>query len=131
MKNRLFRFLTLLPLSLALALALFGCASTGPDSAPEEKSLTIHVIHKDSRTNSFQVSTTAEYLDEVLLEHGIVEANQSTYGLYILTADGETADEANQEWWCVTRGGEKLATGASDTPIADGEEYELTLTVGY
>ena len=131
MKNRLFRSLILLPLSLALALALFGCASNGPDATPEEKSLIIHIIHKDSQTNSFQVSTTAEYLDEVLLEHGIVEANQGTYGLYILTADGETADEANQEWWCVTRGGEKLATGASDTPIADGEEYELTLTVGY
>ena len=82
-------------------------------------------------TRTFQVSTTADYLDDVLLEHHIVEDNQSSYGLYILTADGETADEADQEWWCVTRGGERLAAGASDTPVSDGEEYELTLTVGY
>ena len=131
MKTRLFRFFTLLSLSLVLALPLFGCASNEPASVPEEKSLTIQVIDKDQQTTTFEVSTTAAFLDEVLLEHGIVENDQSTYGLYILTADGETADESNQEWWCVTRGGERLATGASDTPVSDGEEYELTLTVGY
>ena len=60
-----------------------------------------------------------------------MEDNQSAYGLYILTADGETADEDNQEWWCITQGGEQLNTGADQTPIADGDRFELTLTVGY
>ena len=45
--------------------------------------------------------------------------------------DGETADESKQEWWKLTKEGEMVNTGADVTPIADGEHYELTLTVGY
>ena len=60
-----------------------------------------------------------------------MEDNQGAYGLYILTADGETVNEAAQEWWCITKNGESMTTGASDTVIADGERYELTFTVGY
>ena len=51
--------------------------------------------------------------------------------MYILTADGETADEGAQEWWCITKGGAEVMYSASEQPIADGEHYELTLTVGY
>ena len=43
----------------------------------------------------------------------------------------ETADESLQQWWCITREGEMLSTGADQTPITDGEQYELTLTEGY
>ncbi len=77
------------------------------------------------------MKTTQEYLAPALVEGGVVEDNQSAYGLYILTADGETADEGEQEWWCITKGGETVNTGADQTPISDGERYELTFTVGY
>ena len=69
--------------------------------------------------------------DNTVVEHGIMEENQSSYGLYILTADGETANEMKQEWWRLTKAGEELMTGADEVVIADGEHYELTLTVGY
>ena len=95
------------------------------------KTITVQVIHSDGTTNTFPIETDAEYLADALVESEIVEDNQSTYGLYILTADGETANEGNQEWWCITKGGEGLNTGASETPISDGEVYELTFTVGY
>ena len=62
---------------------------------------------------------------------GIVEDNQSAYGLYILTADGETVNEANQEWWKVSKDGEALSVGADSAPIADGDHFELVFTVGY
>lgn len=104
---------------------------TRPDTVEGAKALTVTVIHGDSSEKIFDIHTDAEYLAEALVENGIVEDNQSDYGLYILTADGETADESNQEWWCLTKGGESMMTGASDTPIADGESYELTFTVGY
>ena len=42
--------------------------------------------------------------------------------------DGVTADAEKQEWWCITKNGEQLNTGADQTPIADGEHYELTLS---
>ncbi|MBQ7778134.1 MAG: DUF4430 domain-containing protein [Oscillibacter sp.] len=102
-----------------------------PQTTDGEKNLTIQVIHSDQSSRTFEVATSAEYLAEALTEQGIVQGDEGPYGLYILAADGETANEANQEWWCITRGGESLTTGASETPIADGEHYELTLMVGY
>ena len=104
---------------------------TRPDTVQGAKELTVSVIHKDGSQKDFEIHTDAEYLAEALLENGIVEDNQTEWGLYILTADGETADESQQEWWALSKDGEMTATGASDTPIADGEHYELTLTVGY
>lgn len=104
---------------------------TRPDTVEGAKALTITVVHGDASEKVFEIHTDAEYLAQALVENEIVEDNQSDYGLYILTADGETVDEANQEWWCLTKGGEAMMTGASDTPIADGECYELTFTVGY
>ena len=102
-----------------------------PEVQQGAKAITVEVIHKNGETKTFAFRTDAEYLADALLEQKIVEDNQSAYGLYILTADGETVNEADQEWWCVTKGGEVHMTGVSETVIADGETYELTFTVGY
>lgn len=102
-----------------------------PDAVEGAKALTVTVVHGDGSEKVFDVHTDAEYLAEALIENEIVEDNQTEWGLYILTADGETADEANQEWWCMTKAGEMCMYGASETVIADGESYELTFTVGY
>ena len=119
--------------ALVLAAAVFFgvWSATRPETQEGAKALTVAVVHKDGNTKNFDFRTDAEYLADALLEQNIVVDNQTAYGLYILTADGETADESNQEWWCITKSGEALMTGASETPVADGESYELTLTVGY
>lgn len=110
-------------------LAVWRFAS--PQAVAGGKQITVQVVHGDGSTRDFPLKTQADYLGPALVEGGVVEDNQSAYGLYILTADGETADEAAQEWWKVTKSGEMVNTGADTTPIADGERYELTLTVGY
>ena len=113
------------------AVLLLVWNALSPKSVAGDKHLTVQVVHKDGSAKTFSLDTDQEYLGPALVEGGVVEDNQSSYGLYILTADGETADESAQEWWNITRGGESLTTGADSTPIADGEQYELTLTVGY
>lgn len=123
----------LIPIAaLALAAALlFGVwYAVRPQAQEGEKHLCVEVLHGGSAT-VHEFTTDAEFLADALVEEGIVEDNQGPYGLYILTAGGVTAKEEDQEWWCITKNGESLTTGASETPIADGERYELTLTVGY
>ena len=66
-----------------------------------------------------------------LEQEGLVAGEESEYGLFVKTVDGYTADDSNQEWWCFTKNGESLTTGVDTTPIADGEHFEATLTVGY
>ena len=123
-------------LVLAVALCLVGAIvflmNPGTKSGSgEEKNLTVVVVHKDGGEVTKKFVTTAENLGDALLEEKLAEGENGPYGLYIMTVDGETADGDKTEWWCLTKGGESMMTGASETPIADGEQYELTFTVGY
>lgn len=77
------------------------------------------------------IQTDAEYLRGALEQEKMVEGEESAYGLFLLTVDGITADDAKQEWWCVTKEGGQVDTGVDATPIADGDHFELTLMVGW
>ena len=66
-----------------------------------------------------------------LLSAGLIEGSESEYGLFVTKVDGIEADSANEEWWCLTKGGETVMTGVDSTPVADGDKFEFTLTVGY
>ena len=118
-------------LALACLLGAVLYLHTRPETAEGGKIIDVVVIHGDGSQAGFQYRTDAEYLGDVLAENGLAEGTEGPYGLFITTVDGETADEARQQWWCITREGEMLSTGAGQTPIADGEQYELTLTEGY
>ena len=118
-------------LAAVIVVLLLVWRMAAPKGTAGDKQITVEVVHGDGSSKDFDLKTQEEYLGPVLVAEGVVEDNQRAYGLYILTADGETANEDNQEWWQVTKGGEKLNTGADSTPIANGEHYELTLTVGY
>ncbi len=100
---------------------------------PQEgsKNITIDIIIEDEVAKTVNISTDAEYLKEALDEVSLVEGNESEYGFYITSVDGRAADDGNQEWWMITKNGEMHMLGVSETPIADGEKYELTLAVGY
>ena len=102
-----------------------------PKGQAGSKTVVVEVVHGDGSNREFSLKTDEAYLGSALVEGKVVEDNQGAYGRDILTADGETVDEGNQEWWQITKDGEKLNTGADSTPIEDGDHFELTLTVGY
>ena len=95
------------------------------------KAITIVVVHKDKTEKTFNYKTDAVTLGELVKEKKLASGTDSEFGIMIDTVDGETADSAKEEWWCITKGGEMLMTGADSTNIADGEQYEFTLTVGW
>lgn len=96
-----------------------------------EKTITVSVVDKDGASEEFTYQTDREFLGEVLQDEKLVEGETGEFGLFITSVNGITADESNQEWWCITKTGEQVNTSADQTPIADGESYELTLKVGY
>ncbi len=118
-------------LLVVVAILLGVYFATRPDANAGAKALEIHVVHGDGTKKVFTFGTDAEYLADALIEQDLVFGEESEYGLFITTVDGETADESQEQWWCLTKAGEMLMTGASETVIADGETYELTLTEGY
>ncbi len=101
------------------------------DSEVQEKAITLKVVHGDGSEKEFSLSTSAGTLGEALEAEGLIEGEDSSYGLFITAVDGEAADDSNQEWWCLTKGGEVWNYGADATEISDGDVFELTLTVGY
>ena len=102
-----------------------------PETTIGEKKIDIIVIHADKTENKFTYQTDAEYLVDVLLENKLAEGEQSSYGLFIQTVDGETADDSKQQWWCITKGDEQVNSGADSLPVDDGDQFELTLMEGY
>ena len=97
-----------------------------PQGQAGEKTITVEVVHADESSREFTYQTSEEFLGPVLLQEGLAQGEESTYGLFITTVDGETA-EGNQ-WWCITQDGQMVETGADTTPIADGDHFELTMS---
>ncbi len=102
-----------------------------PKGQAGAKTVVVKVIHQDQSTNEFEYQTDEAYLGEVIKSNGLVEGKDGQYGLFITSADGEKADDSKQQWWCLTKGGEQVNTSADQTPIEDGDVFELTLTEGY
>ena len=102
-----------------------------PETTAGEKEINVVVIHADQTEKTFTYQTDAEYLADVLLENKLVDGDMGSYGLFITTVDGETADDSKQQWWCITKGGEQVNSGADALPIADGDQFELTMMEGY
>lgn len=115
-------------LAVAAALLLGIWYVTKPQTQAGAKTVAVEVVHSDAGAKEFTYHTDAEYLGELLLAEKLAEGEQGAYGLFITTVDGETAQESLRQWWCITKEGERVDTGADSTPIADGDRFELTMS---
>lgn len=103
-----------------------GC-SAKPETG--SKALTFEVVLQDGTSKEYAMKTDAEYLADALVEEGLVTYAED--GMYTTIAD-VTADWSKDEsWWCISKDGVSLTVGMNDQPIADGEHYEATYTIGY
>jgi hypothetical protein len=120
-------------ISLLVLIALMVAAymAWGPQGKEGAKTVTVQVVQADGSTEEWTLQTDAEFLGEALREEGLIEGEEGPYGMYITAVNGVTANEGNQEWWCITKGGEEVYTGVDETPVADGDTFELTLMVGW
>lgn len=104
--------------------------ATRPEAQVGDKTITVQIVKKDS-DRTVTINTDAEMLRGALEQENLIQGDESEFGLFVKTVDGYTADDAAQEWWCFSKGGESLMTGVDTTPIADGEQYEITLKTGW
>ena len=120
-------------LALILAMCVMGSIwlGTRQEAVEGSKQITVTVVHKDASEKQFEYSTDAEYLGQVLLEQNLIEGEESTYGLMISTADGETADwNVDRSYWALYIGSDYATTGADGIVLTDGGEYSLMYTIG-
>lgn len=101
-----------------------------PETDEGAKTITVVVSAIDyEKTHTF--NTDQEFLLGALNEENMIVGEESVYGVFVTSVDGIAANADKQEWWCITKGGEAVMTGVSDTPIYDGDSFELTLMIGY
>lgn len=113
--------------------ALVGCwLAFGPKAGPAgSKAIDVTVVYADASSDSFHISTDAEFLRGALEEQNLIKGTESEFGLFVSEVNGVAADGSQQQWWRFSKGGEDLMTGVDSTPIADGDAFEITLTTGY
>jgi hypothetical protein len=102
-----------------------------PTATVGAKTVTVEVIHGDGAKKVFTLHTDAETLRSACDEQQLIQGEDGEYGLYVLTVDGETADDSQQQWWCITKNGEEHFYGVDDTMIENGDKYEFTLKTGW
>lgn len=102
-----------------------------PQGTEGKKEFTLEVTFADGTSKSHTVKTDAEFLGTALLENNLIDGSEGAYGFFVTTVDGVTANDANQEWWCLTIGGETSNYGVDSVPVTDGGHYEFTLMVGW
>lgn len=118
-------------LVVAIVAAIAVYAATRPVGAAGDKTIAIVVDAGEQLQQTTVFHTDQAFLGPLLREDGFVEGEDGEYGLYITAVAGVAADEGKQEWWCITKGGEQVFTGADETPLADGDQFELTLMTGW
>lgn len=109
----------------------FAYQTLKPQTTQGSKKIVVEVIIPDEKSKEFTLHTDEKYLRQPLEEKKLVKGKESDYGLFIQEVNGRKANDAKQEWWCVTKNKETVNTGVDSTPISDGDHFEITLKTGY
>ena len=85
---------------------------------------TVEVQGADGKTVTFTVNTDEETVGAALLKLGVIAGDDSEYGLYVKTVNGETADyDTDGTYWGFYINGEYAMTGVDATTLEAGATY--------
>jgi len=88
-------------------------------------------IEAEGKSITLTVKTDADILGDALVSYGIVEGDDSEFGLYIKKVNGISADfDTDGYYWGFYQKGEYMMSGVDSTEIKGGEEFELVRTKG-
>lgn len=138
MKNnkKLLTLLLSMMLVLAMAFSVTGCnkkeeasaeTTVYEDGAVIGEGNTVFdftVVNMAGEEATFEVHTDKATVGEALLEHGVIAGEDSEYGLYVKTVNGETVDyDKDGKYWAFYVNDEYGMTGVDATEITEGDSY--------
>lgn len=84
------------------------------------------VVAKDKSVTLFEVHTDKKTVGEALLELKLIAGDDSEYGLYVKTVNGETLDfEKDKLYWAFYVNGKYADKGVDKTEITEGTTYSF------
>ena len=111
-------------------------SETTDPSAPIEKgtgatTFTFVVTLADGATTTYTIHTDKKTVGAALLELELIAGEESTYGLYVKTVQGVTADyDTDKTYWAFYIDGEYAMTGVDQTDIKAGATYTFKIEKG-
>ena len=124
---------TIIAIAVAVVLviaALVCWASFRPQALEGVKNISVTITHTDGSTRTEEFKTTAQYLADALEGHIEIDGEESEYGLFVKTVDGEFADDAQGVYWMFDVNGSMGEYGVDTQPVADGDVYSF-YTIAY
>lgn len=86
--------------------------------------ITVQVTGADGKTVTFTVNTDEETVGAALLALGVIAGDNSEYGLYVKTVNGETADyDKDGAYWAFYINGEYASVGVDYAAPEAGATY--------
>ena len=85
---------------------------------------TFTVVDGDGNETDYEIHTDAQTVGDALTELGLIEGEDSEYGLYVKTVNGITADyDTDGHYWAFYVDGEYAQTGVDATQVTAGASY--------
>lgn len=89
------------------------------------------VVTAGDESVTFTVKTDKETVGAALVEAGLIEGEDSTYGMMVTKVNGIAADwEVDQSYWAFYIGSDYAMTGVDSTPVVADTQYGFTYTKG-
>lgn len=86
------------------------------------------VVDGDGNQTAFEIHTDAATVGDALSELGLIEGEESEYGLYVKTVNGITADyDTDGKYWAFYVDDAYAQTGVDATEITDGAHYAFRI----
>ncbi len=112
--------------AVVLVIAALVCwASFRPQALEGVKDVTVTVTHTDGTVVTEEFETTAQVLSDALDGHIAIEGENTEYGLFVKTVDGEYADDTAGTYWMFNVNGAMGEYGVDSQPVADGDTYDF------
>ena len=125
----------------AMALSISGCGSKNTVQAPVpaeagdtpvtvlgDGSMVYYFVAVDleGKQTKYEIHTDETMVGSALMEHGLIDGEVSTYGLYVKTVNGITLDyDKDGKYWSLLIDGEYAMTGVDMTEAVAGTTYTL------
>ena len=83
-------------------------------------------VEVEENSVTFTIHTDAKTVGKALLDLGLIEGEDSAYGLYVKKVNGMLADyDVDQTYWAFYVNGEYGMTGVDTTPIVETDVYSF------
>ncbi len=84
------------------------------------------VVDQEDNKTEYEIHTDKETVGEALLELGLIDGDESEYGLFVKTVGGVTYDyDKDGVYWAFYINDEYAQTGVDATAITEGERYSF------